>query len=106
MEGEQFVVERDDPQEADEVTERPMSDFEPYANEGDAPAIGHLAIENRVDRITVHNDVALTKDKDGLAQACALKTVVDAGVKTLEAEKYPPDIVQVMRARTVKNPFG
>ena len=60
----------------------------------------------RVDRVTLHGDVELTKDKAGLLRARALKAIVDAVVKTLETEKHLPASVQVVRTKTVKNPFG
>ena len=83
-----------------------MESFEPYANESDVLTLGQLAIENRVDRVTLHGDVELTKDKKGLALAQQLKAVLDATVKALEADKALPEAVQVEKPRTVKNPFG
>jgi hypothetical protein len=68
--------------------------------------LGHLAIENRVDRVSLHGDVELTKDKAGLALAKHLQAVIDAIVRTLEADKHLPDAVQVERARTVRNPLA
>ena len=83
-----------------------MSDFKPYANESDALTIGNLAVENRVDRISVHGDVELTRDRKGLALAKALKALIDAVVKALEADKALPEVVETVKPRTVKNPFG
>ena len=82
-----------------------MSDFKPYANESDALTIGKLAIENRVDRVTFQGDVELTLDKVGLALAKQLQAVINAIVKALEADKALPDAVQVVKPRSVKNPF-
>ena len=83
-----------------------MNDFKPYANESDVLTLGNLAIENRVDGISMHGDVVLTKDKAGLALAKRLQAVVDATVKALEANKALPEAVQVVKPRTVKNPFA
>ena len=82
-----------------------MSDFKPYANESDTLTIGKLAIENRVDRVTFQGDVELTLDKVGLALAKQLQAVINAIVKALEADKALPDAVQVVKPRSVKNPF-
>ena len=82
-----------------------MNDFRPYANESDVLTLGNLAIENRVDRVTLHGDVELTRDKAGLALVRQLKAVIDATVKVLEADKALPDVVQVVKPRSVKNPF-
>ena len=83
-----------------------MSDFKPFANESDTLTIGKLAIENRVDRVTFQGDVELTLDKVGLALAKQLQAVINAIVKALEADKALPDAVEVVKPRSVKNPFA
>lgn len=83
-----------------------MDDFKPFGDESTVLGIGNLDIENQTDRVTLHGDVVLTRDKQGLALAKQLKTVVDAVVKTLEADKHLPEAVEVKAARTVKNPFA
>ena len=83
-----------------------MSDFKPFANESDVLTLGSLAIENRVDRVTLHGDVELTRDRTGLALAKELKAVIDAIVKTLEADKALPQAVETIKPVSVKNPFG
>ena len=83
-----------------------MNDFKPYVNESDVLTLGNLAIENRVDRVTLHGDVELTKDKAGLALAKQLQAVINATVKALEADKVLPDAVEVAKPRSVKNPFA
>ena len=80
--------------------------FKPYANEADVLRIGELEIENRVDRVTLTGDVVLTRDKAGLALAKELLAIVDGVVKALEADKQLPDVVEVKKAKTVKNPFA
>ena len=82
-----------------------MNDFAPFANESDALTIGNLAIENRLDRISLHGDVELTKDKAGLVLAKHLQAVINAVVRALEAEKQLPDAVEIVKPRSVKNPF-
>ena len=83
-----------------------MSDFKPYANESDVLTVGSLTIENREDRLSLHGDVELTKDQKGLALAKALKAVVDASVKALEADKALPEVVETVKPTNVKNPFA
>ena len=82
-----------------------MSDFKPYANESDVLTIGSLGIENRVDRVMLHGDMELTRDKAGLALAKQLQAVINAIVKALEADKVLPDAVEILKPRSVKNPF-
>lgn len=83
-----------------------MSDFKPYVNEADVVTVGNLSIENRLDRVTLQGDVELTKDRRGLMLARHLKTVLDAAVKALEADKALPEAVEVEAPTKVKNPFG
>lgn len=82
-----------------------MSDFKPYANESDVIRIGALEIENRTDRVSLTGDVVLTRDKAGLALARELLVLMDQVVKTLEAEKKLPEVVDLKPAQVVKNPF-
>lgn len=79
--------------------------FQPYANEADVLHIGHLMVENRLDRITLSGDVDLTADQAGLAHARALHKLLGDVVAALAArplpEQLPPPQVE-----TVKNPFA
>jgi len=85
-----------------------MSKFVPYANESDVLNIGRLAIENRLDRITLSGDIDLTADQAGLADARALHALLGDVVARLEAQlaaqtlpaKLPPAANQ-----SVANPF-
>ena len=60
----------------------------------------------RVDRVTLHGDVELTKDKAGLALAKQLQAVINATVKALQADKGLSNAVQIVKPRSVKNPFA
>jgi hypothetical protein len=79
--------------------------FAPYENEADVVEIGRLAMENRVDRVTVSGDVDLTADKRGLEQARLLHELLGRVIAALEAkelpDRLPPPVV-----KTVGNPFG
>lgn len=81
-----------------------MMRFEPYANESDVLNIGRLAIENRVDRVTLSGDVDLTADQAGLADARALHRLLGEVVAALEARELP-DRLPAPSRRTVANPF-
>ena len=78
--------------------------FVPYANESDVLNIGHLTIENRVDRITLSGDVDLTADRRGLADARALLQLLGDVVASLEGRELP-DKLPEPPAETVANPF-
>lgn len=80
--------------------------FEPFADESAVLTVGNLSVENRVDRVTLQGDVELTRDRKGLAMALEMKALLDATVKALEADKALPEVVEVVKPRSVKNPFG
>ncbi|RZI72730.1 MAG: hypothetical protein EOP13_14195 [Pseudomonas sp.] len=85
---------------------KPAAPFEPYANESDVLRIGHLEIENRVDRVSLTGDAVLTRDRAGLALAKDLQALLASVIETLEADKTLPEVVEVLAAKTVKNPFA
>ena len=58
--------------------------FSPFRNESDAVTLGNLKIENREDRIAIYGSLAITRDRAGLADAKALKSLLDRIVKELE----------------------
>jgi hypothetical protein len=78
--------------------------FVPFANEADVLRVGNLAIENRLDRITLAGDVDLTADKVGLALARQLHQLLGEVVATLEAQQLP-DELPAPEVKTVGNPF-
>lgn len=78
--------------------------IKPFQNEQDSIAIGDLTVENRLDRIELYGSLHLTRDKQGLAQATALKELVDDTIKALQAEDLP-DQVQNAPTDQVENPF-
>jgi len=79
--------------------------FAPYANESDVLTIGGLAIENRLDRITIDGDLDLTMDKQGLEHARALHQLLGAIVDKLEGHKALPAALPAPAVKKVANPF-
>lgn len=83
-----------------------MKTIKPFQNESEVLSIGDLDIENRADRVSVHGNVDLTRDKEGLENARALKAVLDKVVQVLESERDLPDkVAPPKETETVKNPF-
>lgn len=81
----------------------------PFANEADTLEFGDLKIENRLDRVSLYGSLDLTRDRAGLNQAKKLKALLDATVKQLEVDAAAgilPDVVTVVPAESVKNPFA
>jgi hypothetical protein len=79
--------------------------FVPYANEADVIEIGHLMLENRLDRITISGDVDLTADKPGLEAARRLHALLGQVVASLEGRELP-DRLPPPNIETVDNPFA
>jgi hypothetical protein len=79
--------------------------FAPFENEADVVEIGRLALENRLDRITISGDLDLTADRHGLEQARLLQALLGQVVASLEAKDLP-DRLPPPAVKTVANPFG
>ena len=79
--------------------------FLPYANEADVIEIGHMVLENRLDRITISGDVDLTADKQGLEAARRLHALLGEVVASLEIRDLP-DRLPPPAVETVDNPFA
>jgi len=79
--------------------------FVPYANEADVIEIGHLLLENRLDRITISGDLDLTADKQGLEAAQRLFALLGDVVASLEKRDLP-DRLPPPQVETVDNPFA
>lgn len=78
--------------------------IKPFENESDCLQIGDLTVENRVDRVSIFGSIDITRDKEGLAAARELKTILDLTLAELESAELP-DKVTLKQAKTVKNPF-
>ena len=84
-----------------------MSRFTPFADDAASTSIGKLTIENGTDRIALYGSLDLTRDRQGLAHAQALKAILDQAVQVMEAQAALPDAVPAAAApRSVANPFG
>lgn len=81
-----------------------MSMIKPYANEADALSIGDLTVENRLDRIELYGSLQITRDKEGLALARELKSLLDSALEVLESEDLP-DRIPLDPTDEVDNPF-
>ncbi|MBP0495221.1 hypothetical protein [Roseomonas indoligenes] len=82
--------------------------FHPYADEAATLRIGELTAENRLDRVSLHGSLDLTRDRAGLDRARRLKGLVDAALAVLEAEadRLPEAVETGGNTDSVRNPFG
>jgi hypothetical protein len=79
----------------------------PFADDAASVSIDKLTVENGTDRIAIFGSLDITRDKQGLAHAQALKVLLDEAVQRLETEKDLPDRVPGPSApKVVRNPFA
>lgn len=84
-----------------------MTKLTPFADDTASISVGKLTVENGTDRVAFYGTLDITRDKQGLAYARALKALLDQAVQVLEADKALPDAVPGPAApKTVANPFG
>jgi hypothetical protein len=81
--------------------------FQPFSDNSTSLNIGEFTVENGTDKVALYGSLDLTRDKNGLKQAKALKVAIDAVVKALEQDKALPDESgPVEPPQQVKNPFA
>lgn len=77
-----------------------------FNNEFEVSEIGNLSIENRLDRISVHGDLDITLDNEGLLKARALHEMFRGIVMTLAYKvNTPADTPAIAEVSDVDNPF-
>ena len=79
--------------------------IDPFANEEEVITIQELTLENRLDKVSIHGSVDITKDQQGLEYAFALKRQIDTIVEYLKKQALPEKIGVENIAKVVKNPF-
>jgi hypothetical protein len=84
-----------------------MKTIKPYANDADSLGIGELTVENGTDCVVLYGSIDLTRDRQGLEHARALKALLDQVIQELEAYKKLPDrIAPPEPPQTANNPFS
>ena len=77
----------------------------PFANETDSLSIGELTVENREDRISIYGSIDITRDKEGLAHAEILQTLLNDIIAKMK-EGDLPDKISIKPAENIANPFA
>ncbi len=77
----------------------------PFANETDSFSIGELTVENREDRISIYGSIDITRDKEGLAHAEILQTLLNDIIAKMK-EGDLPDKISIKPAENIANPFA
>jgi hypothetical protein len=83
----------------------PKTTLQPFRNESDTLQIGDLTIENRLDRLSIFGSLDITLDREGLAAATELKTLLDRAIAKMEKTDLS-DRIAIAEPETVKNPFA
>lgn len=84
-----------------------MTKLVPFADDAASVSFGKMTVENGTDRVALYGSCDLTRDKQGLSQARALKALLDQVVQVLEgAHDLPDALAPVAPAKTVRNPFA
>jgi hypothetical protein len=84
---------------------RRLMRFKPFHDESDALTLGDLSIENRTDRVELYGTLSITRDKEGLALAQALRHLCDVTIDALQARPLP-DRIERKPSDTVASPFA
>ena len=79
--------------------------FDPFADEAAVRGIGNLTVENRLDRLSIHGSLDVTRDREGLARARDLRDLLLAAIARLEAEDLPDRVRTGKHTDRTPNPF-
>lgn len=79
--------------------------IDPFSNEEEVITIQELTLENRLDKVSIHGSVDITKDQQGLEYAFALKRQIDTIVEYLKKQALPEKISIENVAKKVENQF-
>lgn len=82
-----------------------MGLIHPFENEEEAFSLDGLTIENRTTHISFYGNIALTRDKAGLANARLLRDLLSDIVNALEKDPALPEKIVSKATVPVKNPF-
>jgi hypothetical protein len=77
----------------------------PFENETQSIQIDELTIENRLDRIELYGALVITRDQIGLQRALEIQTLINATVKSLQAQTDLPQALVIKPSETIDNPF-
>lgn len=80
--------------------------MKPFADDAKVVTIEDLEIENGTSVISIHGAVRITRDKEGLKKALALRDHAMAIAAALEGATDLPQKVQLQPKATIDNPLG
>lgn len=82
-----------------------LKDFEPFAECASLCSLDGLTIENNQDRLSLYGSLNIAQDQQGLAQAQALKALLEQVISHLQAQQDLPEKLDYPPEEEVDNPF-
>lgn len=79
--------------------------FVPFAEQASLCSLGGLTIENNQDRLSLYGSLNIAEDQAGLAQAQALKALLERVISHLQAQDNLPEQLDYPPEEEVDNPF-
>lgn len=79
--------------------------YEAFSERAWLVELGKLCIENNQDRLSLYGSLNIAQDQQGLAQAQALKQLLEQIVQQLQAQADLPEHVEPLPEEEVDNPF-
>ena len=79
--------------------------YEAFSERAWLVELGKLCIENNQDRLSLYGSLNIAQDQQGLAQAQALKQLLEQIVQQLHAQADLPEHVEPLPEEEVDNPF-
>ncbi len=79
--------------------------FVPFAEQASLCSLGGMTIENNQDRLSLYGSLNIAQDQQGLAQAQALKALLEQVIGHLQAQENLPEQLDYPPEEEVDNPF-
>ena len=84
-----------------------MTKLTPFADDATSIGVDKLTIENGKERLSLYGSLDITRDREGLQRALALKAIVDQAVHVLTSDPALPQRLPPSEKPTaVGNPFA
>lgn len=82
-----------------------LEQFVAFTAQASLCSLGGLTIENNQDRLSLYGSLNIAQDQQGLAQAQALKALLEQVISHLQAQQNLPEKLDYPPEEEVDNPF-
>ena len=80
--------------------------MKPFSENASSVGLGGLTVENGLDRVAIYGSLQIDRTKEGRILALQLKSLADAMVAALDAERNLPDRLEPAVITQSPNPFA